>query len=75
MHFKEETKSGTMTIELILSLLSIILIMFVAFDSFSNNLNKMVSNSNFKLITEKNSAKTAYTDYNRDYTNSTIYVK
>lgn len=68
-------KIGAVTVELALSLFSIVLVLFVALNAFSNNLNTMIPKSNMKNITAENPAKTAYTPSNVDYSESQVYVK
>ena len=70
-----ELRSGNITLEVALSIFSIILIIFVGMNSFFNNINKMVVSSNINSLIDENSAKTSYTHYNRSYNGSMIEVK
>lgn len=75
MQFRDQAKFGSVTMELALSLFSIVLVLLVVFNTISENFKTMASSTNFKNLTTENSAKTSYATYNRDYTDSTVYVK
>lgn len=75
MQFFQRKKSGTISVELALSIACIILVLFVAAGALNNNVSTMVSNSGIQKFTKQNSAKTAYTSYGKDYTNAQVVIK
>jgi hypothetical protein len=68
-------KSGMITIEFILVLFFAAVTLFIILGVFYDNVNKMADNGNIQKITGKNSAKTDYQSFGRNYSNSKVYVK
>lgn len=75
MQILNKTKSGMISVELALSIVAILIVLFAALGSITNNVSTMVSNSGMQNFTKENSAKAAYTNYDRNYTNSQVSVK
>lgn len=68
-------KLGMISVELVLGILAATMVLFVVLGNFTQNVYNLAENSNINRITSQNTAKVSYTDYDRNYTNSTIYVK
>lgn len=75
MIFKNEQKPGTVSTELAIGISLAVVVLFVALGLFNDNLATMSFNSNMKNIFNGNTSKTAYTSFNRDYSNSQINVQ
>lgn len=68
-------KTGIISVELALGILATITVLFVVLSNWSDNMNKIAMSTNMNNITQVNNIKTSYALYDRNYTNSDIYVK
>lgn len=75
MGFKIKTKSGTITIEFAISLVSVVALLFIVLGVFNDNMEKIITNSNFKKIINEDGTRTDYQSYGRDYSDFTIQLK
>lgn len=71
---KHSRKSGAITVEVAIGIALAVIVVLVALGMFSENLATMVSSSGFANMF-KNSNKTTYSSFERDYTNSQVNVQ
>ncbi len=66
---------GIISVELGLGILATVTVLFVIISNFNENLNNIAMKNGMNNFFSKNEEKTAYYNYNRDYTNLKIYFK
>lgn len=71
---KHSIKSGAITVEVAIGIALAVIVVLVTLGLFSENLSNMVSSSGFANMF-KNSNKTTYSSFGRDYTNSQVNVQ
>lgn len=71
---KHSRKSGAITVEVAIGIALAVIVVLVALGLFSENLSNMVSSSGIANMF-KNSNKTTYSSFGRDYTNSQVNVQ
>lgn len=64
-----------MTVELGVSLVLIIVVLFVVIGLFNDNIKSMIGSSNFARLFSANGIKTFFQSFNRNYDDSQIYVQ
>lgn len=64
-------KAAGVTVELMLAIALAVVVLFFVLSIFSNNLKTMVANSDMHRMWDK-SEKSTYSNFNRDYSNSTV---
>ncbi len=74
MVFISKVKSGMITVEVAVSLLSVIVFLFIMVGVLNENLDKIAANT-FKKSAVETDGRKNYQSYGRDYTDSTVYVK
>lgn len=71
---KHSKKVGAITVEVAIGIALAVIVVIVALGLFSENLSNMISNSGIANMF-KNSNKTTYSSFSKDYTNSQINVQ
>ena len=74
MKFRKKRKSASITVEFVLAISFTLLVLFIVIGKFNDNLSTMATKGGMNNITNVNTAKTTYTNYNRSYTSSTVSV-
>lgn len=67
--------SAMMTVELGVSLVLIVVVLFVVIGLFNDNIKSMIGSSNFARLFSANGLKTFFQSFNRNYDDSQIYVQ
>lgn len=67
--------SAMMTVELGVSLVLIVVVLFVVIGLFNDNIKSMIGSSNFSRLFSANGLKTLFQSFNRNYDDSQIYVQ
>ncbi len=67
--------SASVTIELAIGVALAVSVLFVILGLFNNNLKNMIVNTNLSNVFKNNDVKTAFTVFNKDYSNSQINVQ
>lgn len=67
--------SAMMTVELGVSLVLIIVVLFVVIGLFNDNIKSMIGSSNFSRVFSANGLKNFFQSFNRNYDDSQIYVQ
>jgi len=67
--------SAGVTIELAIGVALAVSVLFVILGLFNNNLKNMIVNTNLSNVFKNNDVKTAFTAFNKDYSNSQINVQ
>lgn len=75
MRFFNKKKSGMISVEIALAVVSVIIVLFMVIGVFTDNTKTMVSSSGIKNLTQENNAKTTYSSFNRNYDSSQIEIK
>lgn len=75
MKLKHGKNSAMMTVELGVSLVLIVVVLFVVIGLFNDNIKTMIGSSNFSRIFSGNGLKTWFQSFNRNYDDSQIYVQ
>lgn len=75
MKLKNGKNSAMMTVELGVSLVLIVVVLFVVIGLFNDNIKTMIGNSNFSRIFSGNGLKTWFQSFNRNYDDSQVYVQ
>lgn len=75
MKSTQRCKSGMITVELAVSLVLIVVALFIALGLFGNNIQTMVSKSNFQNLFHGGSERTVFSFFNKDYSNNQINVQ
>ena len=74
MEFIKRCKSAMVTIELVISLVLVVVVLFVTLGLFSDNLKGVFTTGNFQNIFNGNGAKTLFSAFNKDYSSSQVSV-
>lgn len=74
MIWMRKCKNAMITVELGVSLVLVLLVLFVTIGMFNDNLKDMFANGNFKNVFNGTSARTFFSYFNKNYSNSQIDV-
>lgn len=72
---KSKCKSAMITVELAVSLVLVVVVLFVTLGLFGDNIKDMVANGNIKNIFNGESIRTFFASWNKDYSGSQIDVQ
>ena len=72
---KRGFKSAMITVELAISLVLVLVVLFFTLGLFGNNLKDMFASSNFKNVFNGEDVKTFFAMFNRNYSNSQIDIQ
>ncbi len=73
--FRNKSKSAMITTEVAVSLALIAIVAVVTIGMFNENLREMISSGSFQNLFNGNDSKTAFSAFNRDYSDSQINVQ
>lgn len=73
--FRNRSKSAMITTELAITLGLATVVAVIAIGMFNENIKEMISSGNFQNFFNNDGGKTAYSAFNRDYTDSQINVQ
>lgn len=73
--FRNRSKSAMITTELAITLGLAVVVAVIAIGMFNENIKEMISSGNFQNFFNNDGGKTAYSAFNRDYTDSQINVQ